>query len=180
MLEVICVGSLFLSINVCSNTNSIDLAFIDTKEISNVVQPNILLDETYLADNEREEESKSIIDILIENADEKNSDDRDAEQRRRELENAEEESRDYDRSDDSESESDSESDYRREADEARDRYEREQQDIIYEENNDDRDAEQRRRELENTEEEFRDYDRSDDSESDYRREADDARNRIGN
>jgi hypothetical protein len=168
MLEVICAGSLLLSINVCSNTNSIDLAFIDTKEISNVVQPNILLDETYLADNEREEESKSIIDILIENADEKNSDDRDAEQRRRELENAEEESRDYDRSDDYES------DYRREADEARDSYEREQQDI-----NNDRDAEQRRQELENAREEY-EYDRSDDSESDYRRDADEARDRIRN
>jgi hypothetical protein len=89
MIEVICAGSLFLSINTCLDNQPPDLALINNPQ-STIVQSSILL-----ADSEAEsayrrnlEQLMDRFNIIIQDsdADSEDSSDRDAYERRRELE----------------------------------------------------------------------------------------------
>lgn len=169
MLEVICASSLFLSTNAELNLKSIDLAFIDTAK-STLIQPNILLDEMYLADNESDynrtlKKLRDRFKIII--PDPETDRDRDANERRREIEDGQ-----YD------SGNEQESDYRRQADEARDQNNHNVPDSDSDNQDGNRDADQRRQELEVEYQENESYpgEYSDNEQrSDYRRQADEAR-----
>jgi len=178
MIEVICAGSLFLSINTCLDNQPPGIALINNSQ-STITQSNILL-----ADSEAEaayrrdlEQLMKKFNIIIQDSDSDSPDhednsDRDAYERRRELE-----SEGHDSGDNSGDEH--QSDYRREAESARDDY-----DIIVpnsdpdSEDSSDRDAYERRRELEAGDHD-NDSDEDDDSgdayQSDYRRQAEEAR-----
>jgi hypothetical protein len=179
MIEVICAGSLFLSMNTCLDSKSINLASIDTTKStqSTLVQANSLLDDIYLADNESEAKYSSELERLLDrlniirDPNSENSSDRDADERRRELETGDREP---------DSQDNQESDYRRQADEERNGSQITVPDSDSDnEDNSDRDADERRRELE-TGDQNHDFYQGDNSEndhqSDYRRQADEERN----
>jgi hypothetical protein len=175
MIEVICAGSLFLSINTCLDNQVPDLALINHPQ-STIVQSNILL-----ADSEAEsayrrdlEQLMDRFNIIIQDsdADDEDNSDRDAYERRRELESEEQDNS-------SDSGDEHQSDYRREAEEARDNHNIIIQDSdTDDEDSSDRDAYERRQELE-AEHQDNDSDEDDESgdvyQSDYRRQAEEAR-----
>jgi hypothetical protein len=174
MIEVICAGSLFFSINTCLDNPSPDIALINNSQ-STITQSNMLLAESeaeaaYRRDLEKLMNRFNIIiqDSGADSEDIEDSSDRDAYERRRELESEGHDS-------DSDSGDEHQSDYRRQAEEARDDYDINDPEVD-EEDSSDRDAYERRRELEA---EHQDNDSHDDSgnayQSDYRRQAEEAR-----
>lgn len=186
MLEVIYAGSLFLSVNPFLQNNSSDLALIHASQ-STLVQPNVRPPEKppglYLAETEAEAEYRRNLEQLMDRfniiiqdpkEDSEDSSDRDAEQRRWELE---QENNDYDGLGDSGNEH--ESDYSKQAEDARngDEYDVDVSDS--DEDSSDDDAAERRRELE-AEYQSTDGDETEDSgdehTSKYSQEAEDARN----
>jgi hypothetical protein len=191
MLEVICAGSLFLSLNHCSQNEAPDLALINASQstlVQSFIQSDVLQPEKfpglYLAESEAEADYRRNLEQLMDqfniiiqdpNSDQDSSD-RDAEQRRRELE---QEDNNYDGVEDSGN--DHESDYSQEAEDARngDGYDVDVSDSDEDEDSSDRDAAERRRELE-AEHQSGDGDETEDSgdehTSEYSQQAEDARN----
>ncbi|MGL5834703.1 MAG: hypothetical protein ACRC1Z_15930 [Waterburya sp.] len=186
MLEVIWAGSLFLSVKPSLPNNSPDLALIHASQ-STLVQADVRPPEKspglYLAESEAEAEYRRNLEQLMDRyniiiqdpkVDSEDSSDDDAEQRRRELE---QENNDYDGMGDSGNEH--ESDYSQEAEDARygDEYDVDVSDS--DEDSSDDDAAERRRELD-AEYQSTDGDETEDSgdehTSKYSQEAEDARN----
>ncbi len=82
MLEIICAGSLALSISICQNSESIDLARINPGKTPSITQENIIQETEYLAKGKhhqsryRREANREIHELRHQSRDDRNYRDR--------------------------------------------------------------------------------------------------------